>query len=131
VTTTIESAATGVRGAIAAYAHALDTGRTADIAGLFCADGVAEIAGMARFEGPEAITAGFAAFAPTAPQLHLVANTVITEWTEDSATAVSDLAFFAQGEGGWGVQMVGRYDDTLHLVDGVWLFHSRLTTFRQ
>ena len=115
--------------AIAAYAQALDTGRNADLAELFVPDGVAEIAGIATFEGRDAIREGFAAFAPTQPQLHLVANTVVTSYTEEEATAVSDLAFFQRGESGWAVQLVGRYDDTLRHHDGAWKFQRRVTTF--
>ncbi|QJT05310.1 nuclear transport factor 2 family protein [Streptomyces asoensis] len=124
------SVAAGVHSAIAAYAQALDAGRTDDLAELFVPDGVAEIAGMATFEGQDAIREGFAGFAPAEPQLHLVANTVLTSYTEDEATAVSDLAFFQRGESGWAVQLVGRYDDTLRRHDGVWKFSRRVTTFR-
>ncbi|MFD9434305.1 nuclear transport factor 2 family protein [Streptomyces sp. NPDC060002] len=124
------SAAAGVQTAIAAYAQALDAGRTDDLAGLFVPDGVAEIAGMATFEGQDAIREGFAGFAPDRPQLHLVANTVLTSYTDEEATAVSDLAFFQRGESGWAVQLVGRYDDILRRHDGVWKFRRRVTTFR-
>ncbi|MFF2852846.1 nuclear transport factor 2 family protein [Streptomyces sp. NPDC058001] len=123
------SVAAGVQAAIAAYAHALDAGRNDDIAELFQPEGVAEIAGVATFEGRDAIRAGYAAFAPTRPQLHLVANTVITSWTEDEATAVSNLAFFQRDDSGWAVQLVGRYDDTLRRHDTTWLFQRRVTTF--
>lgn len=123
------SVAAGVQAAIAAYAQALDTGRNDDVATLFTPDGVAEIAGIATFEGRDAIREGFAAFAPTQPQLHLVANTVVTSYTEEEATAVSNLAFFQRGEAGWAVQMVGRYDDTLRHHDGTWKFQRRVTTF--
>jgi ketosteroid isomerase-like protein len=125
------SVAAAVQGAIAAYAHALDAGRTDDIAELFWPDGVAEIAGIATFEGQDAIRQGYAGFAPTAPQLHLVANTVVTSWTEKEATAISNLAFFQRGETGWAVQIVGRYDDTLRRQDGEWRFQRRVTTFLQ
>jgi ketosteroid isomerase-like protein len=123
------SVAAAVQGAIAAYAQALDTGRTDDIAELFWSDGVAEIAGIATFEGQDAIREGYAGFAPTQPQLHLVANTVVTSWSEKEATAISDLAFFQRGESGWAVQLVGRYDDTLRRQDGEWRFQRRVTTF--
>ncbi|MFD7941400.1 nuclear transport factor 2 family protein [Streptomyces sp. NPDC059755] len=129
-TETEASVAAGVHRAVAAYAQALDAGRTDDLADLFAPDGVAEIAGMATFEGQNAIREGFAGFAPAAPQLHLVANTVLTSYTDEEATAVSDLAFFQRGESGWTVQLVGRYDDTLGLHDGVWKFRRRVTTFR-
>ena len=122
--------ATGVQATIAAYARALDAGKPADIAELFCPDGIAEIAGSRTFEGRDAIRAGYAAWAPTRPQLHLVTNTVITSWTADSATAISDVAFLQRREAGWAVQLVGRYDDTLHLADGIWRFHHRVTTLQ-
>ncbi|MFD9506728.1 nuclear transport factor 2 family protein [Streptomyces mirabilis] len=123
------SVAANVHAAIAAYAQALDAGRVDDLADLFWSDGVAEIAGVGTYEGQEAIREGYAAFAPTRPQLHLAANTVVTSWTEDEATAVSNLAFFQRGEAGWAVQLVGRYDDTLSRRDGAWRFQRRVTTF--
>lgn len=72
------SVAANVHAAIAAYAQALDAGRVDDLTDLFWPDGVAEIAGVGTYEGQEAIREGYAAFAPTRPQLHLTANTVVT-----------------------------------------------------
>ncbi|MFE2491303.1 nuclear transport factor 2 family protein [Streptomyces mirabilis] len=123
------SVAANVHAAIAAYAQALDAGRVDDLTDLFWPDGVAEIASVGTYEGQEAIREGYAAFAPTRPQLHLTANTVVTSWTEDEATAVSNLAFFQRGDAGWAVQLVGRYDDTLSRRDGAWRFQRRVTTF--
>ncbi|WP_327312930.1 nuclear transport factor 2 family protein [Streptomyces sp. NBC_01235] len=123
------SVAAAVQSAVAAYAHALDANRIDDLVELFHPDGVAEIAGVGTFEGHDAIRQGYAAFAPTRPQLHLVGNTVVTSATEDEATAVSNLAFFQRGDSGWAVQLVGRYDDTLRRKDGEWRFQRRVTTF--
>ncbi|AXG81447.1 nuclear transport factor 2 family protein [Streptomyces paludis] len=123
------SATAQVEAAIAAYAQALDADRVDDVARLFWPDGVAEIAGVGTFEGHDAIRAGYAGFAPARPQLHLVGNTVVTAVSEDEATAVSNLAFFQRGESGWGVQLVGRYDDVLRRRDGEWRFQRRVTTF--
>jgi ketosteroid isomerase-like protein len=123
--------AAGVHAAVAGYAHALDAGRPGDVADLFCPDGVAEIAGSGTFAGRDAIRAGYAMWAPGTPQLHLVANTVVTGSTGDRATATSDLAFFRRGAAGWALHLVGRYEDTLHLTGGRWLFHHRRTTFRR
>jgi ketosteroid isomerase-like protein len=123
------SVAAGVHAAIAAYAHALDAGRTDDIVGLFCPDGVAEIVGSGTFEGHDAIRAAYAGWVPEQPQLHLVANTVITSWTENDATATSAVAFLHRAESGWAVRLVGRYDDTLHRHDDGWRFQRRVTTF--
>ncbi|MFE9924497.1 nuclear transport factor 2 family protein [Streptomyces sp. NPDC005774] len=130
MSTSIESVSARVHDAVAAYAQALDAGRIGDLADLFWPDGVAEIAGIGTFEGQEAIREGYASFVPTQPQLHLVANTVVTSWTEDEATAVSNLAFFQRGDSGWAVQLVGRYDDTLRRQNDEWRFQRRVTTFQ-
>jgi ketosteroid isomerase-like protein len=122
------SVSAGVQATIAAYAHALDAGRTDDLVELFCPDGVAEIVGSGTFEGHEAIRAAYAGWAPKRPQLHLVANTLITSSSEDEATAASSVVLLHRGESGWAVRLVGRYDDTLHRHDGVWRFRRRVTT---
>jgi hypothetical protein len=59
----------------------------------------------------------------------VVVNTHVTEWSEDEATAVSDVVFLAKGDAGWGVQLVGRYDDVLHRDGSRWRFHRRVATF--
>lgn len=120
----------GIHATVAAYARALDDGRPGDVAELFCPDGVAEIVGSGTFVGRPAIREGYSAWAPTAAQLHLVANTLVTVQSVDTATATSDLAYFRRGESGWALELVGRYEDVLHLADGVWRFHHRTTTFR-
>lgn len=119
---------TGVLNAISTYAHALDGGRPADLAATFAPYGVSEIVGVGTFEGRQAIAEGYAGFSPTRPQLHLVANTIVTQEDADTARATSSLAFLASGEAGWSVLMTGRYDDTLTLSAGVWLFSRRITT---
>jgi uncharacterized protein (TIGR02246 family) len=121
-------AAAGVQAAIAAYTRALDTGRPDEIAELFRADGVAEIAGQGVFEGRDAIRAAYAGFAPTRPQLHLVGNTVLTSWSAREAAATSDVAFFSRGGSGWALRLVGRYDDVLRLDGGAWRFLRRTMT---
>jgi len=117
-----------VQATIAAYAQALDAGRTDDLVELFCPDGISEIAGSGTFEGHEAIRAAYARWQPTTPQRHLVANTVVTSWDGDDATAVSDLALLRRDPSGWVVALAGRYEDSLHRHDGRWLFRRRVTT---
>ncbi|MGW6007923.1 nuclear transport factor 2 family protein [Streptomyces sp. NPDC055210] len=130
MTTATEASTTAhVQSAIGAYAQALDADRVDDLVELFWPDGVAEITGVGTFEGHEAIRAGYAGFSPTQPQLHLVANTVVTSVTGDEASAVSNLAFFQRDESGWAVRLVGRYDDVLRRRDGEWRFQRRVTTF--
>ncbi len=128
-TTTFAEVAEGVRATIAAYAQALDDGRTDDVVATFCPDAVCEIPGMGTFEGLDAIREAFSGWKPRRPQRHLVMNTLVTDWNDREATAISDLVFLLQGDSGWAIQMVGRYHDTLRNVDGTWRFHHRAATF--
>ncbi|GAA3204287.1 nuclear transport factor 2 family protein [Actinocorallia longicatena] len=121
--------AAGVQDAVAAYARALDAGLPDAVATLFTPDGVTVIDGQGVFTGRAEIRAAYAGFRVTRPQLHLVTNTVVTRWTAEEASAVSDLAFFRLGRDGWAVRLVGRYDDTLRPHEGAWLFHHRHATF--
>ena len=63
------------------------------------------------------------------PQCHLVVNTLVTDWNDDEANAISDVIFVLQGESGWTIQLVGRLPDTLHRDDGTWRFHHRAAEF--
>ena len=116
----------GVRAALAAYAHALDDGRAEDVVATFCAEGSVEIPGMGSHEGHEALLAAYTRWAPRQPQRHIVANTLVDDWDQDWATAVSDLVFLLKGESGWAVQVVGRYRDVLHRDGDTWRFHRRV-----
>lgn len=120
----------GVRAVLGTHAQAQDAGRTDDVVSLYTPDAVLEIPGMDPIEGHDALRDAFKGWAPTQPQLHLVSNTAVTSWSEDEATAVSDVAFLQRGESGWAVQVVGHYDDTLRHQDGEWLLHRRRTTYQ-
>jgi hypothetical protein len=119
----------GVRAAIAAYTQALDDGRTDDVVATFCPDGACEIPGMGTHEGHDALREAYARWTPRQPQRHLVVNTLVTDWDDHTARAVSDVIFILQGNAGWAIQLVGRYHDTLHHCDGAWRFHRRVATF--
>jgi len=119
----------GVRAALAAYVHALDDGRTDDVVATFCADGAIDLPGMGHYEGHDALRGAYAQWAPRRPQRHVVVNTHVSEWTDDEATAVSDVIFLLKGDDGWGIQLVGRYDDVLHRDGLAWRFHRRAATF--
>ncbi len=119
----------GVRATLAAYTQALDDGRTDDIVATFCPDGACAIPGLGTHEGHDAIRAAFAQYQPVKPQRHLVLNTLVTEWNDHEATAISDVVFILQGDSGWKIQLVGRYHDTLHDDDGTWRFHHRAAEF--
>ena len=127
--TTYAQVAEGVRAAIAAYTQALDDGRTDDVVATFCHDGACEIPGMGTHQGHDALRAAYAMWKPQRPQRHLVVNTLVTGWDDHTATAVSDVIFILKGASGWAIQVVGRYDDTLHQHDGTWRFHRRVATF--
>jgi hypothetical protein len=126
---TFADVAEGVRAAIAAYTLALDDGRTDDVVATFCTDGSVELPGLGTHEGHDALRAAYDSWKPRRPQRHLILNTLVSDWSDDEATAVSDMVFLLQGKAGWGVQLVGRYHDTLHHVDGQWRFHRRSATF--
>ena len=126
--TTFAEVAEGVRAAIASYTHALDDGRTDDIVASFCPDGVLEAPGVGTFEGHDALREAYGGMRPRQPQRHLVVNTLVTDWDDHAATAVSDVVFILDGGSGWAIQFVGRYTDTLHQADGAWRFHRRAIT---
>jgi len=122
-------AAEGIRATLAAYAHALDDGRTDDIVATFCPGGTCEIPGLGTHEGHEALRAAFAQWTPRRPQRHVVVNTHVTDWHDDEARAASDVLFLLKGKDGWSVQLVGRYYDVLHRSEGTWRFHRRTAEF--
>jgi hypothetical protein len=119
----------GVRTAIAVYTQALDDGRTDDVVATFCADGGIELPGMGTHRGHQALRDAYARWEPKRPQRHLVLNTVVAEWSDTEATAISDVVFLLLGGSGWSIQLVGRYRDTLHNDAGTWRFHHRAATF--
>ncbi|MEI7999884.1 MAG: nuclear transport factor 2 family protein [Actinomycetes bacterium] len=119
----------GVHHALAAYTQALDDGRTDDLVATFCIDGGCDMPGLGVHEGREAIRAAYGRFTPRRPQRHVIVNTLILDWNDDEVTASSDIVFLLRGDGGWSVQMVGRYDDVLHRDGSVWRFHHRRATF--
>jgi len=126
---TFADVAEGVRAAIAAYTQALDDGRTDAVVATFCADGGCDIPGLGAYQGHDALRAAYAQWKPRRPQRHLVVNTHVTDWNDREARAVSDVVFLLQGDTGWAIQLVGRYDDTLHRDGDTWRFHRRAATF--
>lgn len=118
-----------IRDTIAAYAQALDDGRTDDVVVTFAPDGVAGIPGMDPLHGHEAIRAAYSRMTPRIPQRHVVTNTVITSYDGETATASSDLLFFLKQDDAWAIKLIGRYTDELRLHDGRWVFTSRDLVF--
>src|SRR5215218_6161675 len=102
----------GIRATIAAYTHALDDGRAADVVATYCPDGVFDLPGTGTFEGHDVLLETYTAWAPRRPQRHLVLNTHITDWSDDEATALSDVVMILEAkDGGWSIQFVARYRD--------------------
>jgi hypothetical protein len=126
---TYAEAAEGVRAAIAAYAQAVDDGRTEDIVATFCAEGVLEIPGSGVYEGHDALREAYSGFRPRSPQRHVVVNILVTDYNSHEATAISDLLVAHKGESGWAITLVARYHDRLHNKDGTWRFHQRTMSF--
>ena len=129
MSTSYAEVAEGVRAALAVYTQALDDGRVDDVVATFCPEGACAIPGMGTHEGHEALRAAYTKWKPRQPQRHLVLNTVISEWNDREATAISDVVFLLLGDAGWDVMLVGRYHDVLHRDDGTWRFHHRAATF--
>jgi hypothetical protein len=119
----------GVRAAIAAYNQAVDDGRTDDVVATYCPDGSCDIQLLGTHQGHDALRAAYAKVEPHVPQRHIVSNTLVTGWTAEEATAVSDFMFLTRGESGWNVRLVGRYRDTLHRTADGWRFHHREADF--
>ena len=126
---TYAQVAEGVRAAIASYCQALDDGRTDDVVATFCPDGAAEIPASGTLRGHEAIRAAYSAMKPSRPTRHIVVNTLITEFDDHRAKAVSDLIVLGLGKTGWAIQLGGRYHDHLHHEDGAWRFQLRTLEF--
>jgi ketosteroid isomerase-like protein len=126
---TFAEVAAAIGNTIAAYTQALDDGRVDDVVATFCPDGVCDIAGMGTYEGHDALRGAYEGWKPHGPQRHIVANTLITDWSDDEATAVSDVIFTAKGESGWTIFTVGRYEDTFHRDGDAWKFHRRAGSF--
>ncbi|MGA2835575.1 MAG: nuclear transport factor 2 family protein [Acidimicrobiales bacterium] len=119
----------GIRATLAAYAQALDDGRTDDVVATFCPDGTCEIPGLGTHEGHDALRRAYARWTPRLPQRHVVVNTHVTDWGDEEARVSSDVLFLLKGTDGWAVQLVGRYHDVLHHAGGTWRFHRRTAEF--
>lgn len=115
----------GVRATISRYTHALDDGRTDDVVDSFCRDGVFEMPGVGTFEGHDSLRTAYEGWLPRTPQRHLVLNTLVTEWSDLEAQAISDVVLIVDDGSGWAIRFVARYHDTLRRLDGVWRFQRR------
>jgi hypothetical protein len=118
-----------VRALLAALAQAQDDGRTDDLVALYADDGIVEVPGVGTFAGAGELREAFAGWAPTAPQRHIVTNTLVTEWGAGWALATSDVVFVQRADAGWAVASVARYHDTFSNADGTWMLARRCMEF--
>ena len=119
-----------MRATIAAYAQALDDGRTDDIVATFCADGVCDIPGMGTHTGHDALRQAFTKWKPRQPQRHLVLNTLVTEWDDRRGhRRQRRRSSCCWEDSGWAIKLVGRYHDVFHRGEGTWRLHNRTATF--
>ena len=126
---TFADVAEQVRALLAALAQAQDDGRTEDVVSLYAEDGIVDVPGLGTFAGSGALREAFTSWAPTAPQRHLVTNTLVTEWDTRSAEARSDVLVVKRGASGWAVQSVARYRDTFRNDGGTWVLAQRTMEF--
>jgi hypothetical protein len=119
----------GVRTTVAAHAQAEDDGRFDDLVALYHPRGSVQIAGGDLVEGADALRKAYAEWAAPVPRRHAVVNTLLVEWSDDDAHATSDVVVLEKAESGWSVRAVGRYHDSLQLVDEIWLIRRRVVEF--
>ena len=117
----------------ARYGQFVDDRRFADIATLFCHDGVWE-AGPLRFAGHAEIIAGFEQIEPPEPGMvkHL-AFTPIIEPDGEGARSWADAIALTVGQPGEPCPVVaaGRYHDVLRREQGQWRFARRVFVYSQ
>ena len=123
--TTFGEVFAGVYTTIAAHSQHQDAGNTDAIMALYTPDAVLEVPGMGVFEGADAIRACWDKWKPQGLQRHMPVNVVITDWDDEQARATTDVVYIAQGDAGWSIQIVARYQDVFRPVDGRWLLSRR------
>lgn len=123
--TTFDEVYAGVQQTIAAHAQAQDDGRTEEIVALYCSDGLLVVPGMGSYQGTEVLRETWEAWKPRQSQRHMSSNVVVTEWTDDTAKARTDVVFFQKSGDGWNVGIVARYHDEFRRVADAWLISQR------
>ncbi|ADJ48853.1 hypothetical protein AMES_7027 [Amycolatopsis mediterranei S699] len=118
-----------VEATIAEHAHAQDEGRVGDMVALYWSDAVVEIPGIATLKGVEAIREAFSRPAwqpdPANPQRHVVANSVVTDWSDREAKVTSDVVMVKFDGAAWAPAIVARYHDEFGESGGRWLLRRR------
>lgn len=119
-----------IRDLVAAYAHAVDDGTTAEILGLFTDDAVIEGPLSGRHVGREGIL-GWLGSVPDRPpgQDRHVLSGISVSGAHDNASASANFAHFRTAHTGTAPRtdlfFVGRFDFALRRVQGRWLIARR------
>jgi hypothetical protein len=113
------------------YAQALDSGRVAEAVGLFTANGVFEAAVGATSTGHVELTKYYSdqwtdpEWAYYRGGQHLNVNTLITSTDGDQVAASTDFVYVVPADPAPRIAFLGRYEDVIEKVDGLWLFAHR------
>lgn len=126
---TLAEVLAGVSTTLAAHVHAQDDGRVDDRLALYTSDAVLEVPGVGLTSGTDELRKLFVAGTPTAPQRHLVLNTVVSGWDAEEASAQSDVVYLAKGDAGWAIQFAARYYDEFARQGESWLLRRRRMEF--
>ena len=113
-----------IREVMAAYCHALDSGRFADVASLFADDAV-WTTDYGEAKGPKAIEEMFRSVVPLkgeGPQRKHYITNIIIRIDGDTARATSDYLVVREGDGGLLPVMGGRYKDDFVKHGDEWRF---------
>ena len=116
-----------IREVMAAYCHALDAGRFADVAGLFADDGI-WTTDYGEAKGPGAIEQMLRSIVPVkgeGPQRKHYITNIIIKVNNDSAQSISDYLVVREAGPDLIPVMGGTYKDEWVREDGTWRFKRK------
>jgi hypothetical protein len=108
------------------YCICVDDGRFADVAALFCEDGIFETGGVPH-SGRQAIIEFLeVAQSPERRGRHTCSSALVA-FDDDylRADTLTDFVFFARSENGWKPSVIGRYHDRLRRDAERWRYVER------
>lgn len=128
--------AEGVRATLARYTLALDDGDTNGVINTFDPAGSFELAGSITV-GHDQLRVMYDRWVPRSPQRHMVVNTLVTDWSDTTASSRSDVILVTAPRAkpdadpltplAWSIGFVARYHDALiyDSASQLWTFVSR------
>lgn len=111
------------------YHGCINDGRYAGIVDLFTDDAIVELGYLARYEGPEAIDAGFRGMGER--ERFFIKQFIHSHRIEVSGDTGTGVSYLEARYGRFGTSYLvcGRYDDRYRRVDGVWRFSEMIAEF--